>query len=159
MIHSFIAGLVYANLGEWLIHKYVLHGLGKNKDSVWSFHWRDHHRAARKNAMMDEAYSLKTDDYTDVEEKEAFIIETCGLAALGLVHVPLLFVSPGFVFGVWTSIVTYFNVHKTSHVKPGWAKKWLPWHHDHHMGKNQDANWCVSFPLFDWIFRTREKME
>jgi hypothetical protein len=25
------------------------------------------------------------------------------------------------------------------------------------MGANQDANWCVSYPWFDWILRTRER--
>jgi hypothetical protein len=25
------------------------------------------------------------------------------------------------------------------------------------MGANQDANWCVSYPWFDWILGTRER--
>jgi hypothetical protein len=25
------------------------------------------------------------------------------------------------------------------------------------MGKDQDKNWCVSWPWFDWIMGTREK--
>jgi hypothetical protein len=31
----------------------------------------------------------------------------------------------------------------------------MPHHYDHHMGSNQDANWCVSYPWFDWILGTR----
>ena len=31
--------LAASNAGEWLIHKYWLHGLGKNKKSFWAFHW------------------------------------------------------------------------------------------------------------------------
>ena len=34
-------------------------------------------------------------------------------------------------------------------------RRWAPWHYDHHMGKNQDANWCVTFPLWDHILGTR----
>ena len=30
-------GLIAANASEWLIHKYVLHGPGKKKDSFWAF--------------------------------------------------------------------------------------------------------------------------
>ena len=32
----------------------------------------------------------------------------------------------------------------------------MPHHYDHHMGKNQDANWCVTHPFFDWVMGTRE---
>jgi sterol desaturase/sphingolipid hydroxylase (fatty acid hydroxylase superfamily) len=28
-------------------------------------------------------------------------------------------------------------------------------HYDHHMGKNQDSNWCVTRPWFDWVMGTR----
>jgi hypothetical protein len=41
-------GLFYSNAGEWFIHRYVLHGLGRNKQSLWSFHGHDHHRAYRR---------------------------------------------------------------------------------------------------------------
>jgi hypothetical protein len=43
-------GLLYANAGEWFIHKYVLHGVGKRKGSFWDFHWREHHSACRRHA-------------------------------------------------------------------------------------------------------------
>ena len=29
-------------------------------------------------------------------------------------------------------------------------------HYDHHMGADQDANWCVTRPWFDWIMGTRK---
>ena len=32
----------------------------------------------------------------------------------------------------------------------------LPWHYDHHMGPNQEANWCVTRPWFDYVMGTRE---
>ncbi|MBK8693335.1 MAG: hypothetical protein IPN17_13835 [Deltaproteobacteria bacterium] len=31
--------LLYSNAWEWVIHKYVLHGMGKSRESFWSFHW------------------------------------------------------------------------------------------------------------------------
>jgi hypothetical protein len=38
---------------------------------------------------------------------------------------------------------------------PEWGKKTIPWHYDHHMNTNQDANWCVTKPWFDYISGTR----
>ena len=37
------------------------------------------------------------------------------------------------------------------------GKKAIPWHYDHHMNTNQDANWCVTRPWFDYIMGTRIK--
>ena len=35
------------------------------------------------------------------------------------------------------------------------AREHLPWHVDHHLGRNQDTNWCVTKPWFDYIMGTR----
>ncbi len=48
-------GLVYSNIGEWVIHKYVLHA-ARQKKNFWSFHWHEHHRAARENNQLDPHY-------------------------------------------------------------------------------------------------------
>jgi hypothetical protein len=37
----FFLGLLYANAGEWFMHKYILHALGKNKDSFWHYHLQE----------------------------------------------------------------------------------------------------------------------
>ncbi|ERS10046.1 MULTISPECIES: hypothetical protein [Marinobacter] len=37
------------------------------------------------------------------------------------------------------------------------GKKAIPWHYNHHMNTNQDANWCVTRPWFDYIMGTRIK--
>ena len=50
----------------------------------------------------------------------------------------------------------YYRVHKRAHLDPEWAKVHLPWHYDHHMGPNQNANWCVTRPWFDHLMGTRE---
>ena len=38
---QFILGIMYANVGEWLMHKYILHGLGKKPNSFWAYHLHD----------------------------------------------------------------------------------------------------------------------
>ena len=143
--------LLYANAAEWAIHKYVLHGLGKNKESYWSFHWHEHHRNARKSGGYDA-------DYEDLpfsnspQGKEAL-----GLAGLALVHLPLFPIAPFFTATVVYSTIDYYRKHKLSHLDPAWARENLPWHYDHHMGPNQDANWGVTHPWFDKIIGTREE--
>jgi hypothetical protein len=57
-------GLIYANAGEWLIHKYVLHGLGRRRSSFWSYHWHEHHRHARKLDHRDPDYERRSFDGT-----------------------------------------------------------------------------------------------
>jgi sterol desaturase/sphingolipid hydroxylase (fatty acid hydroxylase superfamily) len=142
-------GLAYANAGEWLIHKHILHGLGKRRGSFWSFHWHEHHRAARKYDHYDPDYRRSLLGW-NAQTKEAI-----GLVGLGLLHLPLFPVAPFFTGTLCYSLVNYYRVHKRAHLDPTWARAKLPWHYDHHMGPDQDANWCVTRPWFDRILGTR----
>ncbi len=49
----------------------------------------------------------------------------------------------------------YYYIHRRAHLEPDWAMRKIPWHYDHHMNSNQDANWCVTKPWFDYILGTR----
>jgi hypothetical protein len=143
-------GLAYVNITEWLIHKYWLHGLGQNKKSFWSFHWHEHHREARKHDMEDPSYTKS------VFSSAARGKEVLGLIGGALVVTPLLPVAPFFTATVWYRTVRYYQLHKKAHLDPAWAKEHLPWHYDHHMGKDQNANWCVTHPWFDHVMGTRK---
>lgn len=147
---GFPVGLLYANAGEWMIHKYILHGMGRDKSSLWAFHWHEHHRECRKNDYRDPNYERPLVGW-HAQGKEALAL---GIAAVA--HVPLFPIAPFFTSAVWFSIANYYRVHKRSHMDPDWARENLAWHYDHHMGPNQDSNWCVSWPWFDWVMGTRE---
>lgn len=142
-------GIVVANAGEWLIHKHVLHGLGADRESYWAFHWHDHHRHARRNSFRDEAYERS------VFEPGGKSKEALGILSMAAAVSPLFPVAPWFVGTLWASGAAYYAVHRQSHLNPAWARKWVPWHYDHHMGANQHANWCVTFPLMDYVMGTR----
>jgi sterol desaturase/sphingolipid hydroxylase (fatty acid hydroxylase superfamily) len=73
-----------------------------------------------------------------------------------VVLVPLIPVAPFFVGTMWYSAANYYVKHRRSHLDVEWAKEHLPWHYDHHMGPNQNANWCVTHPFFDHVMGTRE---
>jgi hypothetical protein len=147
---GFPIGLVAANASEWFIHKYVLHGLGRRKNRMWSFHWHEHHAQSRRNGFKDADYERPTFGW-HAQGKEVY-----GLLGLGLTVLPLVKVAPWFCAAVWLSTYNYYRVHKKAHLDPAWARERVPWHYDHHMGPNQDANWCVTHPLFDLLMGSRE---
>lgn len=144
-------GMIYSNVGEWLIHKYLLHGRGRDRDSVFAFHWHDHHKESRRHAMYDAGY-----------ESPALLrgpqrSEVLGLLMLTAAHLPLLKVAPFFTATVCFNAWNYYRVHKKSHLDPSWGREHLPWHYDHHMGPDQDQNWCVTYPWFDVVMGTRHR--
>lgn len=141
--------LLISNAGEWVIHKYVLHELGRKKKSFWSFHWHEHHKASRRQGFRDPAYERPLFGW------HAQAREALGLVGLSLAVTPLAPVAPFFVGTVYFCALRYYRLHKKSHLDPAWAREHLPWHYDHHMGPDQEANWCVTHPFFDHVMGTR----
>jgi sterol desaturase/sphingolipid hydroxylase (fatty acid hydroxylase superfamily) len=144
-------GLLASNATEWLMHKYVLHGLGKQKSSFWSFHWHEHHRNARRNDHVDNDYKQPLLRNWNGQSKEAL-----ALVGSAVLMAPLFPIAPFFVGTVVYGAIDYYRKHKRAHLDPAWAREHLPWHYDHHMGPNQHANWCVTRPWFDHLMGTRE---
>jgi sterol desaturase/sphingolipid hydroxylase (fatty acid hydroxylase superfamily) len=142
--------LAVSNIAEWLIHKHVLHEQGRIKRSFWSFHWHEHHRNARANGFNDPDYERPVLAW-NAQGKEAI-----GLVGMSLAVTPLFPIAPFFVLTSYYTSYRYYRIHKKAHQNPEWARKHVPWHYDHHMGPNQDANWCVTHPWFDNVMGTRE---
>ena len=109
-----------------------------------------HHRKSRKNNFYD-------DDYEKSWTSAGSRSEIMGLILLALLHSPIFPVLPVLYLGILFGGFRYYFVHKKSHLDPEWAKKNVPWHHDHHMGKNQDANWGVTTDWVDRLLGTRIK--
>lgn len=146
---QFVGGLITVNAGEWIVHKHVLHGLGRRRGSFFAFHWREHHRTVRGCAFRDPDYERSVFG-RHAQGKEAGL-----LVAAGLAMCPLGAVSPWFVGGIWTGLAAYYFVHRKAHLDPEWAKEWVPGHYAHHMLGNQQHSWNVTLPIFDTIMRTR----
>lgn len=142
--------LLYANGLEWAIHKYILHGLGKNKNSIFAYHWHDHHKRCRKNMGADKAYTFRR-----WWRVKAIFQERLSLLLLLAAHFPVALWVPTVWLALVYAMINYYRVHRASHISVAWAKKHVPWHYDHHMGKDQDANWCITRPWFDRIMGTR----
>ncbi|MBI3724216.1 hypothetical protein HY251_09730 [bacterium] len=144
-------GLIFANAVEWFAHKHALHGRGRRRESFFSFHFHDHHQAARRNGMIDPRYQAGVGLSWDPRTKEI-----ASIVVLELFFLPLAPVAPFFVGTLVYSAFDYYRKHQRSHQDPAWAREHLPWHYDHHMGPNQDSNWCVTRPWFDHLMGTRE---
>lgn len=143
--------LLVGNATEWMVHKYLLHGVGKRKKSFWNFHWHDHHRQSRRNRIDDPDYREGLFTKWNGQSKEAF-----ALLVSGLILSPVVLVTPGFALGLGWCHFNYYFRHKKAHLDVAWARRHMPWHVDHHLGRNQDANWCVTRPWFDILLGTRE---
>ena len=145
----FCLGIVLGSLIEWTAHKYLLHNFQKR---IFSHsHFSVHHRNCRKNDFYDP-------DYENFPPKTF----DSGIMEIALLIAGVVLVSPVALlsFTLWLGLVThaflYYFLHRKCHLDVEWGKKYLPWHYRHHMGKNQNANWGVTTPIFDYIFRTRD---
>lgn len=143
------AGDLYALAWEYGLHRFVLHPFGRNKKSMWSFHWHDHHRAASVHGMYDPGYEHSF-LHQSAQRKEGF-----GLIALAVTHLWVGIIAPPVFLGLTSRALKYYLDHEHAHLDLDWARENLPWHYDHHMGQNQDMNWGVTSPLFDILFGTR----
>tara|TARA_A100001011_G_scaffold387004_1_gene464019 strand:+ start:1162 stop:1632 length:471 start_codon:yes stop_codon:yes gene_type:complete len=146
---QFILGYIYGHFLEWFIHKDILHKYGKKKKHPFSFHYRSHHRAAKKNGFIDEAY------LSSIFSWDAATKEVASLLFLIAIHIPVYFVAPGLFAACVFSVAEYYYKHIRAHRNPEWAKRNLVWHYDHHMGKIQDANWGVRSDFVDRLLGTR----
>lgn len=147
---SIPAGLLLGNFTEWWFHRIVLHGLGRTRETFWSFHFHEHHRNARTHRFYDPCYERFPLGW-HAQGKEAW-----ALIGASLLVAPLMLVAPWLCATLWYCAGNYYVTHKRAHDHPEWAMRHLPWHYDHHMGPNPHANWCVTKPWFDWLLGTRE---
>lgn len=151
LILECVLALLYANLGEWLFHRCILHGLGKDSNSIWAFHLHEHHAICVKHAMVDPGYKPLQLFAWNAQTKELAVF----LSVL-LMHLPLLWVYPVFTLTLYASLLLYYFKHRKAHLDPAWAKAHLRWHYEHHMMPGS-GNWCVTWPVFDYLFGTRNK--
>jgi hypothetical protein len=81
------------------VHKYILHGLGKNPHSFWAYHWHQHHTVCIQNAMLDPGYRPMILNTWNAQTKELAV-----LAVIVLLHMPLFMYFPVFTGMVYVSL-------------------------------------------------------
>ena len=145
LVSSFLVG----NFLEWVLHKHVLHGIGGSPKSSLSFHWMRHHRLVRRHKFSDPDYLQPWYNWNSRTKEIACLV------GLALSLSPLVYLAPVFYGGLVIWSLLYYQLHKVSHMRPEFGKRYLRWHYDHHMGTNQQANWCVVVPFWDYVLGTR----
>ena len=155
MIKGFVTGVMIANAFEWVAHKYLLHGVHRQGQQRFSLspssmksHWT-HHRLVRKQQFSDDGYVEGLANERTRLELLSLVVVASSASAIAYPF------SKGMALSFWYCAGNYFYVHRRAHLQPAWAKKHIPWHYDHHMNSNQDANWCVTRPWFDYVMGTR----
>ena len=148
---QFAAGYLYVKAFENLAHKYLLHDLGKDKSSFWSFHFHDHHKAAVKYGMLDPAY------FEPWWLNPSRAKEVGSLVGAFAVHLPLAKKYPYFVAGVGIGVLEYYHKHKKSHTVPEWAFDNMQNHVKHHL-LDQNKYWGVTSGLVDKFVGTAPKI-
>ena len=96
---QFVLGFLYANAGEWLVHKYILHALGKKRHSFWAYHLHEHHAVCISNSMLDPGYRQLNLTTWNAQSKELLL-----LAGFVLLHVPVFLICPLFTSAVYASL-------------------------------------------------------
>jgi len=137
--------------GEWAAHRYLLHLRGRDKTSIFAFHFHTHHQNVRRNGGYDADFA------GPVWSTPTQMGEAIGLVAIGLAHAPLLPIAPFYTLTTWYLLAKYRRDHRRCHIDPEWGREHLSWHYDHHMGPNQHRNWGVTFQWFDKLQGTRER--
>jgi len=145
-----VLGVLYSQVLEWGLHRFLLHGVGGRRGSVFSFHFFEHHRAVRMNDGFDDMYKRPFAFWTAAGK------EWLGLLGLGVLHLPIWFVAPWFFAAMGLGGGRYYVLHRRSHLDPEWCRENLPWHYAHHMGPNQHKNWGVTTDWVDRLMGTRE---
>jgi hypothetical protein len=166
---------IVQQFSEWAIHKYILHPWGKKKGSFFHYHW-EHHNRCRKNNNIDQEYiDMFNGKFSPMVKKELWLILALNLT-LALPTALFMFVPYGICVALWQWL--YFFLHAMSHTtnsrtvptqhsldsisivaeeSDAGSPGWLPWHDEHHMGKDQNLNWCVTSDWPDRLFKTRTK--
>lgn len=146
---GFPIGVLVVNGFEWYAHKVWLHEYpSKHRHSPFFTHIR-HHKRARLNQFQDEGYA------NSMFKDQEMYMEKTALIGLCLATTVVAPVAPFFTLGTYYGAWRYWSVHTKAHLDPEYARTRIPWHYDHHMNANQNANWCVTRPWFDYIMGTR----
>lgn len=145
-----IPAFVLGSFIEWAAHRFILHNFNIKKFS--KYHFGRHHSRARKNMGYDEDYLI-----FPPRKWKTGLHEIFSLIVATILVLPLAFISIWLWIFLCLHACAYFYLHRRMHLETEWGEKWFPWHYRHHMGKDQNTNWGVTNPMFDYVFNTVKK--
>lgn len=144
-----LLGLLYSNGFEYFFHRWALHRIGSRFAKGHS----EHHESSGK-ANQEEHLNFFSGSPIHI-----VVLFVANAVPFILAESFDLRILPGVLIGFVVYFIGMEEIHHRAH-----ASGWIPrsWrkhhliHHGHEVNANEDTNFNIFFPLFDWLLRTKQ---
>ncbi len=160
---SFIVAYLFANVGEWWLHRYALHQRIPWLRALWQRHTVEHHHYFTADCMTVDSH----------REYRIMFFPPYAVLGIALIHLALaaLWAIPFgpnagwlWMIGGMTHYLSYEILHTAAHL-PAWpvlaripivnTMRRNHWVHHHHKLMS-DLNLNLTIPFADWLFKTSD---
>ena len=143
LVAGFLAGVLYANGFEYVLHRFFLH-------------WGEGFLVQRHGLHHDTAGAAEEPRYVNFATSPWVVVLVFVLNALPVFVLEFFFRS-GFAAGIFVGFTLYFIAYEEIHWRfhlGGWLPGWLRAARNHHMLHHGgfEGRYNVFLPIFDWIF-------
>jgi hypothetical protein len=140
---GFLAGVLYANGFEYVLHRFFLH-------------WGQGFLVQRHGLHHDTAGAAEEPRYVNFATSPWVVVLVFALNALPVFALEL-FLHVGLAVGIFAGFTLYFIAYEEIHWRfhlGGWLPGWLRAARNHHMLHHGgfEGRYNVFLPIFDWIF-------
>jgi Fatty acid hydroxylase superfamily len=146
LVAGFLAGLVYANAFEYVLHRFFLH-------------WGEGFLVQRHGLHHDTAGAPEEPRYVNFATSPWVVMLVFVLNALPVLALEF-FLRVGLAVGIFAGFTVYFIAYEEIHWRfhlGGWLPGWLHAARTHHMLHHGgfEGRYNVFLPIFDWVFQRR----
>ena len=146
LVAGFLAGLLYANAFEYVLHRFFLH-------------WGEGFLVQRHGLHHDTAGAPEEPRYVNFATSPWVVVLVFVLNALPVLALEC-FLHLGLTVGIFAGFTLYFIAYEEIHWRfhlGGWLPGWLRLTRHHHMLHHGgfEGRYNVFLPIFDWIFQRK----
>src|SRR4029077_19193659 len=146
LVLGFLAGVLYANAFEYVLHRFFLH-------------WGEGFLVQRHGLHHDTAGAVEEPRYVNFATSPWVVVLVFVLNAVPVLLLEL-FLHDGLAAGIFAGFTLYFIAYEEIHWRfhiGGWLPGWLRATRNHHMLHHGgfEGRYNVFLPIFDWIFQRR----
>jgi Fatty acid hydroxylase superfamily len=143
---GFLAGLLYANAFEYVLHRFFLH-------------WGEGFLVQRHGLHHDTAGAPEEPRYVNFATSPWVVVLVFALNALPILALEF-FLRVGLAVGIFAGFTLYFIAYEEIHWRfhlGGWLPRWLRLARNHHMLHHGgfEGRYNVFLPIFDWLFQRK----
>lgn len=143
---GFLAGLLYANAFEYVLHRFFLH-------------WGEGFLVQRHGLHHDTAGAPEEPRYVNFATSPWVVVLVFALNTLPILALEF-FLRVGLAVGIFAGFTLYFIAYEEIHWRfhlGGWLPRWLRLARNHHMLHHGgfEGRYNVFLPIFDWLFQRK----